>query len=170
MVFGWFLRVKYKDYYPSPQIICLFANHTCMYRIFAYLCTPQRCVGRVVRRRSAKPVTVVRFRYAPHKKPCSDLQGFFVHWIVSPVLPDPFPCHPGPPSRPARPDRASPPSGEGLILALTPFPAKTAQAIVEPRIRGEGPAPKNRPSPSSPLPFPVVPVPFPVIPDLIGHL
>ena len=32
---------------------------------FAYICNPQRCVGRVARRRSAKPVTVVRFRYAP---------------------------------------------------------------------------------------------------------
>ncbi len=33
----------------------------------AYICNPQRCVGRVARRRSAKPVTVVRFRYAPPK-------------------------------------------------------------------------------------------------------
>ena len=42
-----------------------------------YLCIPQRCVGRVARRRSAKPVTVVRFRYAPPKMPLQLSVGAF---------------------------------------------------------------------------------------------
>ena len=49
-------------------------------RIFAL---PNRCVGRVVRRRSAKPVTVVRFRYAPQKPPFSDAErGFAIKNVL----------------------------------------------------------------------------------------
>ena len=47
-------------------------------RIFAL---PNRCVGRVVRRRSAKPVTVVRFRYAPQKTPLRLSQGRLLYPI-----------------------------------------------------------------------------------------
>ena len=47
-------------------------------RIFAL---SNRCVGRVVRRRSAKPVTVVRFRYAPQEMPLEILQGHLLYKI-----------------------------------------------------------------------------------------
>ena len=50
----------------------MFQKRPCAFRKMAYICIPQRCVGRVVRRRSAKPVTVVRFRYAPHKNASTD--------------------------------------------------------------------------------------------------
>ena len=53
-------------------------------RIFAL---SNRCVGRVVRRRSAKPVTVVRFRYAPQKPPFSDAErGFAIKNGATTVL------------------------------------------------------------------------------------
>ena len=50
----------------------MFQKRPCAFRKMAYICIPQRCVGRVVRRRSAKPVTVVRFRYAPHQNASTD--------------------------------------------------------------------------------------------------
>ena len=53
----------------------MFQKRPCAFRKMAYICIPQRCVGRVVRRRSAKPVTVVRFRYAPLEMPLNVLQG-----------------------------------------------------------------------------------------------
>ena len=53
-------------------------------RIFAL---PNRCVGRVVRRRSAKPVTVVRFRYAPQETPISIAErGFAILDLATTLL------------------------------------------------------------------------------------
>ena len=54
-------------------------------RIFAL---PNRCVGRVVRRRSAKPVTVVRFRYAPQKPPFSDAERGFAILDITIIVAD----------------------------------------------------------------------------------
>ena len=41
----------------------------------------QRCVGRVARQWSAKPCTVVRFRYAPQEMPLEILQGHLLYKI-----------------------------------------------------------------------------------------
>ena len=45
-----------------------------------YLCSPKWCHGRVVRQRSAKPSTAVRFCLAPPKTPFSNAErGFAIH-------------------------------------------------------------------------------------------
>ena len=46
-----------------------------------YLCSPQWCHGRVVRQRSAKPSTAVRFCLAPPKTPFSNAERGFAIYI-----------------------------------------------------------------------------------------
>ena len=53
-----------------------------------YLCSPKWCHGRVVRQRSAKPSTAVRFCLAPLKTPFSDAERGFAILDITIIVAD----------------------------------------------------------------------------------